>query len=149
MVTLARRLSIGFTAAAIVIATAGVPFTVEAAQDRATGDQPAVPGSAPRQPQSAPAASACYERYIPAPVDEKGIQCPGEPAIWKSYTYASDGFGYYSEIDNFGGTPYVVRLVYAHRDGRVAISIMTCDASGCDVTSWNGIPFPYDETGQS
>jgi hypothetical protein len=45
--------------------------------------------------------------------------------------------------------PCVVRLGYVHRDGRLAISIMTCDASGCNVTAWNGIPFPYDETGQS
>jgi hypothetical protein len=91
----------------------------------------------------------CFERYLPPPVDEKGIQCPGEPAIWKSYTYASDGFGYYMEIDNFGGSPYLVRLGYVHRDGRVALSRMVCDGAGCNVNAWNGVPFPYDEAGGS
>ena len=70
-----------------------------------------------------------------------------QPAIWKSYTYASDGFGYYMEIDNFGGSPYLVRLGYVHRDGRVALSRMVCDGAGCNVNAWNGVPFPYDEAG--
>ena len=30
-------------------------------------------------------------------LNEAGIQCPGAPAIWKSYTFASSGIGYYTE----------------------------------------------------
>jgi hypothetical protein len=90
----------------------------------------------------APEASACYERYIPAPVDEKGIQCPGEPAIWKSYTYASDGFGYYTETDNFGGVPFDVRMGYVHQDGRIAIMTFHCTPE-CENLSWNGVDFPF------
>jgi hypothetical protein len=90
----------------------------------------------------------CFERAIPEPINEAGIQCigdPDQPAIWKSYTYASDGFGYYVETDNFGQVPYVSRVAYIHRDGRVAISMMVCNQGGCDVQFWNEAPFPYDE----
>jgi len=94
----------------------------------------------------------CFEKYMPAPVDEAGIECdgaPGDTVVWKSYTYASDNVGYYMEIDNAGNTPYIVRVGYVHRDGRVAFSRMVCVSSGCDVTYSNGVPFPYDPTGQS
>jgi hypothetical protein len=120
--------------------TVGSLSAQEPAQPR--GDRPAQP-LAPNQPPPAPPEEvACYERYIPAPVDEKGIQCPGEPAIWKSYTYASNGFGYYTETDNFGGTPFNVRLGYVHQDGQVAIMTMHCNPD-CIVDTWNGVDFPF------
>jgi len=116
------------------------------------GDRPAgapatqpAPSSQPpaqSQPPVAQEGVECYERFIPEPVNEKGIQCPGEPAIWKSYTYASDGFGYYTETDNFGGVPFTVRLGYVHQDGRVAIMIMDCNPE-CEVHTWNGVDFPF------
>jgi hypothetical protein len=108
------------------------------------GDRPAQP-LAPNNlapPSAPPEGVVCYERYIPAPVDETGIQCPGEPAIWKSYTYASNGFGYYTETDNFGGTPFNVRLGYVHQDGQAAIMTMHCNPE-CIVDTWNGIDFPF------
>jgi hypothetical protein len=83
-----RGARVGLAVVVLMTIATGTLFAQEPAQPR--GDRPSQP-SAPSQP--APPAptegAACYERYIPAPVDEKGIQCPGEPAIWKSYTYAS------------------------------------------------------------
>ena len=93
----------------------------------------------------APAAGAveCYERFVGAPVNERGIQCPGEPAIWKSYTFASNGFGYYTETEQLGRGRSEIRMGYKHRDGRVALSRLDCNASGCEVGYWNGVPFPF------
>lgn len=88
-------------------------------------------------------AAQCYERYVAAPINEKGIQCPGDPTVWKSYTFASNGFGYYTETEDLPGGRSIVRLGYRHRDGRVAVSILECSAAGCDERDWNGIPFPF------
>lgn len=93
----------------------------------------------------APAASAaeCFERHVGAPINEAGIQCPGAPTIWKSYTFASSGIGYYTETEQKGDGQSDVRLGYKHRDGRVAISMLECDRGGCEETYWNGVPFPF------
>ncbi len=88
-------------------------------------------------------AAQCYERYVGAPINEAGIQCPGDPVVWKSYTFASHGFGYYTETEDLLGGESIVRLGYKHRDGRVAISILECDRRGCDESDWNGVPFPF------
>ena len=77
------------------------------------------------------------------PINEKGIQCPGDPAIWKSYTFASSGIGYYTETEDLGGGNSQVRLGYKHRDGRVAISFLDCGRGGCEESYWNGVPFPF------
>ena len=92
-----------------------------------------------------PAAEAveCFERFVGAPVNENGIQCPGEPAIWKSYTFASSNFGYYTETVATEHGRAEVRLGYRHRDGRVAVAIMDCAASTCTESYWNGVPFPF------
>jgi hypothetical protein len=102
----------------------------------------AVTGYVATQPTEA-AAVQCYERYVAAPVNERGIECPGNPAIWKSYTFASAGFGYYTETEDLGNGHKQVRLGYKHRDGRTAISFSDCTAAGCRETYWNGVPFPF------
>jgi hypothetical protein len=148
MLRLLQQARIGLAVAAamamVMASTTGTLLADETAQER--GDRPSQPPAAQppaaQQPAVPPAGVTCYERYIPEPVNEKGIQCPGEPAIWKSYTYASDGFGYYTETDNFGSTPFVVRLGYVHQDGRVAIMIMHCNPD-CEVDAWNGVDFPF------
>ncbi len=94
----------------------------------------------------------CFEKFQPNPINEYGIECdgaPGDTVVWKSYTYASDNLGYYMEIDNAGGTPYVVRTGYVHQDGRVAFSRKVCTNAGCEVNYSNGVPLPYESTGQS
>lgn len=88
-------------------------------------------------------AQSCYERFVGAPIDERGIQCPGDPTIWKSYTYSTSDVGYYTQTYQYGGGRSQVRLGYKHRDGRVAISYADCDSSGCKETYWNGVPFPF------
>jgi hypothetical protein len=90
-----------------------------------------------------PSTVQCYERYVNAPIDEKGIQCPGNPAIWKSYTFASSGIGYYTESEDLGGGRSQLRIGYKHRDGRIAISYLDCVGSTCTETYWNGVPFPF------
>jgi hypothetical protein len=85
----------------------------------------------------------CYEEYISAPINESGITCPGNPTIWKSFTFASHGFGYYTETEQLGRGRSEVRIGYKHRDGRVAVAFMDCDNSGCKQTYWNGVPFPF------
>lgn len=94
------------------------------------------------QPTAAEAVQ-CYERYVGAPVNERGIECPGNPTIWKSYTFASDGIGYYTETEDLGNGRSEVRLGYAHRDGRIAISISDCRRGNCTETYNNGVPFPF------
>jgi hypothetical protein len=93
----------------------------------------------------APAAAAaeCFERYVAAPINEPGIQCPGDPAVWKSYTFASSGIGYYTETEQKGNGHTDVRLGYKHGDGRVAISMIQCGNVGCEENYWNGVPFPF------
>jgi hypothetical protein len=120
-----RRAQVGVTVAAIAAVTATGLFAWQA------------------PPAEAATAPACYERYVGAPINEKGIECPGNPSIWKSYTFASNGFGYYTETEDLGGGRTEVRLGYRHRDGRVAISINECDRSGCVEAQWNGVPFPF------
>ena len=88
-------------------------------------------------------AAQCFERYVGAPINEAGIQCPGDPAVWKSYTFASHGFGYYTETEELLGGDSIVKLGYRHRDGRIAVSILECDDFGCEEDSWNGVPFPF------
>ena len=88
-------------------------------------------------------AAECFERFVGAPINEKGIQCPGEMAVWKSYTFASSGVGYYTETERKGSGHTDVRLGYNHGDGRVAISMLECGNAGCEETYWNGIPFPF------
>jgi hypothetical protein len=88
-------------------------------------------------------AAECFERYVGAPIIENGIQCPGDPAVWKSYTFASSGIGYYTETEQKGNGRTDVRLGYKHQDGRTAISMLECGNAGCEETYWNGIPFPF------
>ena len=92
-----------------------------------------------------PAAEAaeCFERFVGAPINERGIQCPGATTVWKSYTFASSGIGYYTETEAVGGSASQVRLGYKHEDGRVAISYLRCGGAGCEETFWNGVPFPF------
>jgi hypothetical protein len=135
-----RRAGVGLTIAALATTIqygAGKSMTTVFAQDASPASTDEV---------------TCFEKYMPAPIDENGIECdgaPGDTVVWKSYTYASDNLGYYMEIDNAGGTPYVVRVGYVHQDGRVAFSRMVCVSAGCQVNYSNGVPFPYDPTGQS
>ncbi len=88
-------------------------------------------------------AAQCYERFVSAPINEQGIQCPGDPTIWKSFTFASSGIGYYTETAAQANGRSQVRLGYRHDDSRVAISFLDCDANGCQETYWNGVPFPF------
>ena len=125
MFGLIRRAQVGVAVAAIATMTTGGLFV------------------APAPVAEAATAPSCYERYVGAPVNEKGIECPGNPMVWKSYTFASDGFGYYTETEDLGNGRAEVRLGYRHRDGRIAISISECTRSGCVETQWNGVPFPF------
>lgn len=93
------------------------------------------------QPTAA-AAVTCHEEYVGGRINERGIYCPGDPAIWKSYTFASNGFGYYTETEDMGNGHSEVRIGYKHRDGRTAISFNDCTSRGCRETYWNGVPFP-------
>jgi hypothetical protein len=102
----------------------------------------ALVGVAALQPKSVDAVQ-CYEEYIRAPINESGITCPGNPSIWKSFTFASHGFGYYTETEQLGRGRSEVRLGYKHRDGRVAVAFMDCDSNGCTQTYWNGVPFLF------
>ncbi len=120
-----RRARVGLMVAALATATAGGLFATQAPTAEAA------------------LAPACYERYVAEPINEKGIECPGNPSVWKSYTFASNGFGYYTETEDLGGGKAQVRLGYRHRDGRVAVSISNCDRSGCVEQQWNGVPFPF------
>jgi hypothetical protein len=86
----------------------------------------------------------CQERYVGAPIAEAGIQCPGNPITWKSYTFASNGFGYYTETYDRGNGRSEVRLGYRHRDGRIAVAILSCDERGCSERSRNAVPFPFE-----
>ena len=89
-------------------------------------------------------AAQCFERYVPPPVDERGIQCPGDPAVWKSYTFASNNFGYYTETEDLGDGDTIVKLGYRHQDGRIAISVLACtEDDGCQELEWNGVDFPF------
>jgi hypothetical protein len=93
----------------------------------------------------APAAVAaeCYERFVGAPINETGIQCPGDPSIWKSYTFASSGVDYYTETEKADDGQVQVRLGYQHQDGRTAVSLLECGGVGCEESFWNGVPFPF------
>lgn len=124
MFGLTQRVRIGLVAAAALAATTAGLLVTQA---------------------QAPTAEAaeCYERLVGAPINEKGIQCPGDPAIWKSYTFASSGIGYYTETEDLGNGRSEVRLGYKHRDGRVAVSLLDCGANGCEETYWNEVPFPF------
>lgn len=124
MFGLTRRLRIGLIAAAALAATIGGVLAAQAQAPVA-------------------AAAQCYERYVGAPINEKGIQCPGSPTIWKSYTFSSSGIGYYTETEELANGRSQVRLGYKHRDGRVAISFLDCGPGGCSETYWNGVPFPF------
>ena len=119
-----RQARIGLVAAAAVVAASAGLFV---AQTQA----PAVE------------AAECFERFVGAPINERGIQCPGDPAIWKSYTFASSGVGYYTETEPLTGSASEVRLGYKHQDGRVAVSYLSCGGAGCEEVYWNGIPFPF------
>jgi hypothetical protein len=96
------------------------------------------------QPQT-PTAEAveCFERSVGAPINESGIQCPGETSVWKSYTFASSGIGYYTETEETPDGHAQVRLGYQHQDGRTAISLLECGNVGCEESYWNGVPFPF------
>jgi hypothetical protein len=97
-------------------------------------------GFAATSPGTAEAAQ-CYERYVAAPVHEAGIYCPGDPATWKSYTFASHGFGYYVEFEDMGSYDRL-RVGYQHRRGDTAIAFFNCRGDECQRTYWNGVPFP-------
>lgn len=139
MVGVAQRVGAGLVIAALATAVqygAGKSMTAVFAQEASPASTDDV---------------TCFEGYMPAPVDENGIECrgaPGDTVVWKSYTYASDNIGYYIEIDNEGGTPYVERMGYVYQDGRVAFSRGVCVSAGCQVNYSNGVPFPFDPTGQ-
>jgi hypothetical protein len=94
----------------------------------------------------APSAEAvqCYERFVGAPVNENGIQCPGEPAIWKSFSFASSDIGYYTETLTTANGQTQVRLGYRHGDGRIAVALMECTGGSCVQSYWNGVPFPFN-----
>ena len=83
----------------------------------------------------------CHEEYVGSPVYEKGIYCPGDPATWKSYTFASNGFGYYVEFEDMGSYNRM-RVGYQHKNGRTAIAFFNCRGDNCTRTYWNGVPFP-------
>jgi hypothetical protein len=93
---------------------------------------------------TAAVAAECYEQYVGADINEYGIECPGNPAIWKSYTYASNGFGYFTETTVYANGDKEVRMNYQHQDGRLATSDFSCARGTCRETSWNGVPFPFD-----
>ncbi len=124
MFAFTRQARIGIAAAAALVATTAGLVVTQA---------------------QAPVAEAaqCYERYVSAPINEKGIQCPGDPSVWKSYTFASSGIGYYTETEELGNGHSQVRLGYKHQDGRLAVSFLDCGANGCQETYWNGVPFPF------
>ena len=125
MFELTRRMRIGLVAVTALAATTTGLFVAQA-------DTPAAE------------AAQCYERFVGAPINEKGIQCPGDPTVWKSYTFASSGFGYYTETEELANGRSEVRLGYKHQDGRIAVSIMQCGgAGGCQESYWNGVPFPF------
>ena len=83
----------------------------------------------------------CHEEYVGSPVYEEGIYCPGNPAIWKSYTFASHGFGYYVEFEDMGSYNRM-RVGYQHKRGPAAIAFFDCRNGDCTRTYWNGINFP-------
>ena len=83
----------------------------------------------------------CTPQYVGEPVYEEGIYCPGDPAIWKSYTFASNGFGYYVEFEVMGSYNRL-RVGYQHKNGRTAIAFYDCRNNNCTRTYWNGVPFP-------
>ena len=84
----------------------------------------------------------CEAQYIGEPVYEEGIYCPGDPAIWKSYTYASHGFGYYVEFEDMGSYNRL-RVGYQHKNGRTAIAFYDCrNNNNCTRVYWNGVQFP-------
>ena len=83
----------------------------------------------------------CYEQYVGAPVYEEGIHCPGDPATWKSYTFASHGFGYYVEFEDMGSYNRM-RVGYKHRNSRTAIALYNCRGNTCTRRYGNGVPFP-------
>ena len=123
MLGFTRRARLGLVALGAVVATSGLLL-------------------GPGQTATAEA-QQCYERFVGAPIAERGIQCPGEPTIWKSYTYSTNDFGYYTQTYHFEGGRSQVRLGYKHRDGRVAISYTDCDPGGCKESYWNGVEFPF------
>jgi len=125
MFGLMRRARVGLAVVAAATVATGSLFAVQVpAAEAATTNQ------------------ACYETYVGAPINEKGIECPGNPIVWKSYTFASNGFGYYTETENMGDHSEV-RMGYRHKDGRIALSIGECTRSGCVEKYWNGVPFPF------
>ena len=83
----------------------------------------------------------CTAQYVGEPVYEEGIYCPGDPAIWKSYTFASHGFGYYVEFEDMGSYNRL-RVGYQHKNGRTAMAFYNCRGNNCERTYWNGVPFP-------
>ncbi|MFN8637445.1 MAG: hypothetical protein U0893_26640 [Chloroflexota bacterium] len=98
------------------------------------------------QPTTA-AAQGCHERYQAAPIDEAGTECPGNPTVWKSHTYAESGVGYYTETEDLGKGQSRVRVSYQYGDGRLAVAVLTCEDDRCTRDLSNGVPFPF-EAGQ-
>ena len=93
---------------------------------------------------TAAGAVECYEQYVAAEINEYRIECPGNPAVWKSYTYASNGFGYFTETEMYPNGTKEVRMGYKHQDGQTAIAVYRCARDTCRETYWNGVPFPFD-----
>jgi hypothetical protein len=122
----ARRARIGLMAVTAVVATTAGLFAAQAQT-------------------SATEAASCFERFIGAPINEAGTQCTGTPTVWKSHTFESSGIGYYTETEDLGGGVSQIRLGYKHDDGRIAISLVNCGASGCAESYWNGVPFPFSQ----
>lgn len=62
---------------------------------------------------------------------------------FRCYTFASHGFGYFTETETHANGTQEVRMGYVHQDGRTAMAAYACDRGSCRETSWNGVPFPF------
>ena len=100
-----------------------------------TGAPVAFASSPTAQPQR------CRDAYMDL-VQETVILCPGDPTTWVSYTLPTDGFGYSINTYELDEGRSEVQVTYHHRDGRVAVRIMECEADRCVDTASNGVPFP-------
>lgn len=90
-------------------------------------------------------APACREVYIGSPINERGVSCPGNPIVWKSFTFDTAGFGYYTLTEQRPDGSYTIQIYYQHRDGPLAYRVYRCwDRLGatCRTVFWNGVPFP-------
>jgi hypothetical protein len=87
----------------------------------------------------------CHQQYIAEPVNETGLSCPGNPAVWQSFTMATEGFGWYTRTtSNYDGSATIL-MWYQHRSGPLAFRRYYCpipSGPSCRVVEWNGVSFP-------